>query len=83
MEKLTNSKLFTIDELFRTFELQDCKEMLWFFLKETMTGEAITDSEPEERAQLWHFYECLLALIETNYAVFERKRNERIKKALS
>lgn len=79
MEKFIDSKLFTLDELFRNFELQECQEMLWFFLREAMTGDTITDSEPDERAQLWHFYECLLALIQTNYAVFEKKRKARIK----
>ena len=53
-----------LEEYFTTFDLTICKQLMWLFLRETMTGEFVETMSRTERDRVFHFYAYTTSLLE-------------------
>lgn len=77
VEKKKPNKM--LDEYFMTFELDTCKQLLWIFLRETMTGEFPENTTRMDRDRIFHFYEYTVRLLEVMHKKYKKRSKKRHK----
>ncbi|MES2329116.1 MAG: hypothetical protein V4539_05895 [Bacteroidota bacterium] len=66
-----NDPTLVIDELFDFADLQDVRELLWGWLKTTVTGTFHKDLSASERSAILSLYEKMEKLVEAAHMIHE------------
>lgn len=69
-----------LEEYFSTFDLKICKQVMWIFLRETMTGEFVDTMSRTERDRVLHFYAYTTSLLEALNIKHQKQQKKRSKK---
>ncbi|MEO8172350.1 MAG: hypothetical protein ABI581_04675 [Sediminibacterium sp.] len=67
-----------IDELFDFADLQDVRELLWSWLKTTVTGTYHKDLSASERYAIITLYEKIEKLVEAAHVMHESQTNKNV-----
>lgn len=70
-----------LDEYFMMFDLDACKQILWIFLRESMTGEFPENTTSMERDRIFHFYGYTIALLEVMNNKYRKRQKQKLNTA--